>query len=701
MRGPGLKYKSGAPGYSRRRRFSTYKGPSFARIGEQAGAVPAVAAFLGEMGRRMTDEAREDRVKKVTEEAGLKGSNEGFAAAESGGALPWREDDTLAADAFNQQAMAAYMARLDVSVNADIGKFAQQHPNDPAAFEKRFDAMEKGLLTRIPKEYHIPLRMELATRKAKSLEVIAGQALKEEEAGNNADLLRAAEESRTRANELWRAGKAEEAALEENKYQGFMAARSDLTPQRKAVLDLDRENEVRREGALGEFERQMQGGLNKAEAFIREFKGAHNFDPNEEDALVNEMRGRLADRRAEHRVATKDVRKKAKVAIDAISNGRSFDGLAAVKERAAALGDEETVESLEMAETLQQEARAFAKGTHQDMKIKVIGLKESVSTAYDNARLDLFERIARNTEKALKNDPLGMVAERGVTVVPQLDLTNPINLAASLKGRVQAGEFVAERYGLLEVPILRHGETAVLKQALETSDLETRGALLGALSDGTGDHLPSVLAALAADKPEYAHAAAMAEKGYGNASRVILEGEEVARLQKQYLPKIDGGYRDALQTALPPMAMEAFTPEFRSGLEKTVKAVYAKLSSDVEDATKALDTDRLEEAVKIVTGGFVTYDRDGMFSSNFQSLAPVPGMSSEAFTRLVDGLEDKDLGQPKTAGGATLTAQDIRDHVTFIALGNGLYAGRVGDKDVLTESGRRWIINLGKLAQGE
>ncbi|WP_135077384.1 hypothetical protein [Terasakiella sp. SH-1] len=139
-------------------------------------------------------------------------------------------------------------------------------------------------------------------------------------------------------------------------------------------------------------------------------------------------------------------------------------------------------------------------------------------------------------------------------------------------------------------------------------------ALIRAFGRLPEEHMPVLLEAMSQNKPEYAHAAAHMHEGNSDAALAILEGEEIGRLEKQYVPKNNADYKDGILNKLHGggLVLEALPIELRAGIEKTVRSVYTKLSRDEHDVSGDVDEERLEKAVNIVTGGMVEYDRPGL-----------------------------------------------------------------------------------------
>jgi len=281
-------------------------GGSFAAIGAQGGPQAVLFEGLDRVANVLIDRAHEERVQQVTAEARTKGLSDAEAIARGGLAVQLREDETLAAQAYNEALKEGYLASLDTMVSEKANQMFLEHGNDPEAFDQRWEAMTSNLSEKLPQAWRPALRLELNRRKVRYTTEIASKVHAEALAGANADLLRGHVLAEQQAFRYWRAGNPEFAAEQEGKFRHFLDKRTDLTPQDKEKALLNYERRRRGETVLGEFERSMAGGLGQAETFLTEFKEttAKTLGQDEGEALTDAMDEALKEAREQHRSLT-------------------------------------------------------------------------------------------------------------------------------------------------------------------------------------------------------------------------------------------------------------------------------------------------------------------------------------------------------------------------------------------------------------
>ena len=273
------------------------RGVSAAVAGAQGGVAGALFSGIGEVGKRLIEKGHSERIAEVTKAAGEKGLAAGEKAALEGISVKLREDDTLAAKAFNESLQAGYLARMDVIVQDKAAQMAQEHATDPQGFNARWASMREEVLGAMPKEWRRDVDLELERRRVRLIQPISAATVAEVQGEANADLLTASDRYAGAAARDWREGRPDAAMENAGRYELFLDKRTDMTPQQKEAAKLALRRDGRKQAVLGEFERTAANGLDAAERFVADFDGGkwQIVDPDEKDALGRALGARLND----------------------------------------------------------------------------------------------------------------------------------------------------------------------------------------------------------------------------------------------------------------------------------------------------------------------------------------------------------------------------------------------------------------------
>ncbi len=599
-----------------------------------------------------------------------------------------------------QQAVASYLARLNLDVEKGISDL-ELNTEDPGAFLKSSADRKAKLMADVPDPLReeVSLRIDTRVEEGRRRLTKAYQGKLEEAA--NADLFTQADTSGRKADQAWRAGDYATAQTAEAEYMAAVAARTDLTPTRKAAIATERNEDRLRQIALGDFDRFHTGDPERAEQFISDFRDEdHDLAPDTKARIANEMESMASDIAAARRRSISELRAQAGVAVDAVSKGRTFGGWDDLIARAADLGDGETVARLTDARAIMADASDFAKLPPARMAARLDELRANVKTDTDNARLDVLEKVATGSVKDLAKDPIKYGVEHGISNLAPLDMSDPVKMVAD---RVNAAMNFSERMGVPVDTALTSEEAELITSELDAMTTIDRAAMLGKMLDGAGSRPDLILSAVAKKRPEYAHAGAVFAKAPKTAAD-ILAGVEIAQTNKQFAPS-PAKWKEGYSATIPAGAMDGIDWETRAGIESTIRALYTKFAADANDTSGEVDGDALEQAVNEVTGGFVQYDADNTGTvDSYQTVAPIRGMSSDAFTDLIDGLTDADLPElPHSKDGEAISISDARRMGQLKFIGNGRYLMEFGGGQIaLNASGTApYVLDLAAIAGGE
>ncbi len=306
------------------------EGQSLASLGAESGPFAVAFEGLNRIADGMMQQSHDEQTKIVLAEADKAGASEAERAHLESRMVNLRQDDTLAAQAFNKSVQTSYLTRLDLTFEAKTNDIVARHPDDPDAFGNAFDNASGALLKNLPEEWRDTASLEIQGRRNKLMKGVSSTALKKELSEANADLVTAMNTYGGKTSQYWRDGDDVGAFEQGQKYLGALDARTDLSPQQKEAGRLAFEAEGRRHASVGEFDRSLAGGLKSGEQFIKDFRQDKAIsDPDEREKIADEMEGRLGDALAKVKaaVATRNAEvKKARADRFATIDKGIFDG---------------------------------------------------------------------------------------------------------------------------------------------------------------------------------------------------------------------------------------------------------------------------------------------------------------------------------------------------------------------------------------
>lgn len=691
--------KAGVPEYHRQ--FGGGGGLNYGRLAE-AGPQGAVFGFLRRAGQELMDAGLEAQARQaVTEQtaAGLAGGQEAGRASAQALAEGRTPDMPIAADgstisgqAYNKAMFTAYLSRLDVTAEEMAVKISADHPTDPAAFRKRWDAVQQQLVQSVPPEYQPQALQEFSRKGLRYLHPIAVAQQKQELASANAQMLRDSDLFSTRAANAWRADSRAEAGEFTDKWLKVLDARTDLDPMEKEQARLQFGHNMSRHAALGAFDRVKARGLGAAARFIAEFENpaTHpDLSPDLKAKVANEMRADLSELKAQQRAAMADLRLEAQDLTARIHAGYDAD-LSGVIKRARALGDSQTAGHLQTLQANQDFASSFRRLSLPDQKAAMALADQRAKAGTDAASAQqavLARRMFEANVQGIHQDPYAWAAERG-EAVPQIDWAKPETITA----RIRFADGLSAKHGVPVPPLSTH-EVQGLADSIKAAPLDQQAALLGSLSKGAGQRLPQLLSQIKDHAPEAANAAVISAQGAPGLARELLQGAKVRReLKGEYLPSKDETLKLALDQAMPHDLFANIDPADQRAVTESVLSLYAARSYAVGAKIQStLDSKRLRQAVHDVVGGVVEHKGRPL-------LAPVRGMGQDGFDNLLGSLTEADLQGARAATGAPVTRAQIRDHARLESLGGGRYLVNIADGYVQGANGRALVLDLGSVA---
>ena len=295
---------------------------------------------------------------------------------------------------------------------------------------------------------------------------------------------------------------------------------------------------------------------------------------------------------------------------------------------------------------LVDEARTMAQGSSIFTQTYATALNES------------FERGVT----ALKERPWEAAHRRGWIAKPPapLDFSNFQALEAGIVERGQMTTLIGSRTGEVQRSAFSAGDITQISTVWNSGDSDQRTALLGALGKLPDQQLEPTLRAIAKDKEtgSLAFIAGMWREA-PDAARAVMRGQSALAVNPKLAPESEA-WAKAVETHLPLSLTAPERVEARSRIDNAVRATYAGLSARNGDASADLNDDRMEEAIKIVTGGLVEHNGSKV-------IPPQRGQSQAVFERILQGLTDGDFAGVTTKSGLKVTARDAPEHSSCAA----------------------------------
>jgi len=281
-------------------------GPSFASIGAQGGPVDVGMAALDRIGQALIDQDINDQAKRVTEEAKAAGLSEAEHAYKKGELVKLREDETLAAEAYNRSIQSAYFEQLDLDWSRRFGELEREHGTDADAFSHAVDEEAHKVKQLMPQQWHSHVDSYIGKKKNAGVDRITRTTLKTAADEANATHLETINTNLAEMSDALRdAGMLEGSAVDEAMARAQEAQakvleanrnRTDLSPQAKAKNAIELEKLWRRQSIIGEFEGALERSPEDAQALIEAISAGDTIkDPDERAKVVGEMSAKLRD----------------------------------------------------------------------------------------------------------------------------------------------------------------------------------------------------------------------------------------------------------------------------------------------------------------------------------------------------------------------------------------------------------------------
>lgn len=272
-----------------------------------------------------------------------------------------------------------------------------------------------------------------------------------------------------------------------------------------------------------------------------------------------------------------------------------------------------------------------------------IGVLQNTADPRKIRLLDRMERAHTKLTEMESSDPLALGFREGVAKKTAIDLNDP----ASIRARSFEADKVATIHGVA-TPLITYDEAVQIGGALAKLPPDQQAAQIAALTKNASPQAAMATAAMfnRANMPMLAHAAALSAQGTPQdveAARLILKGSAYLK-DKELAKALPSGesFDVELNDRLSGMFIDA--PDARAQFQRGVKSAYVALAVGEENITGILDTDLLDKATEIVTGGSIEYDPTFLGRPQ-KFLAPRRGVTDGDFSDFIGSLTADDVNR--------------------------------------------------------
>ena len=437
--------------------------------------------------------------------------------------------------------------------------------------------------------------------------------------------------------------------------------------------------------------KQQFGNTEQLNALLQKVDKSSNYTPEQKHSIKQTILSEHSSWQALNKVKSAEIIKTADFGIEAYAMGiepQGFD-FNDTYSQLKATGNVEKAEALQQAYYSRKEMTSFAKLSPGQMTEEIQNLKKSASDENDLKRIKNLERLAEVANKQIEADPLNFAIQHGVVADNGLDLTKPETFAV----RKQNAAFIQEKYGLADAPVITKAEEKMLSEAIARNNPQENAALVGTIYNGFGDSAGHVFRSVSSLSPEFAHAASVFSNNPAAAIE-ILEGMDIVKNEPIFLPSSEADFDASFYKQMGNSMFADMTPEWISGLKKTVKSSFATHNKRNNDTSRTINEDYLKTAFNSVVGDVVDMEIDvkgSLMDNEYKVPAPL-GVSSKQFTDWYLALTDKDIPEAVTLTGLDVSMKRIQERGTLHYAGNGFYRVRINGELIYTTDGKPLVL---------
>lgn len=463
--------------------------------------------------------------------------------------------------------------------------------------------------------------------------------------------------------------KSAEALIASSRLNGAeKAQRLDATRQAMGRVYLSRLSEVNPAKARAEIMSERMNGI---------------IDPGFKTSLLGKLDNEA--RALANVQLSDDIKSIERARAMGITLPREFIEGAAVRARAA--GQERTAAGLSKFAGLQEwNAEFAARGTaEQQFEIRELRMKAQLGDLTELDKLELAQESYKEKLTALKSDPWGYYAAKGVVEPQDSSLLDAAPESAAVilqKRRLEQEKVRGLEGGRMTLPLVTPQEVAELSSMKDTADPRRLAATLTRLGSGmTGEERRATVAAVAAKEPELATAMGL---DFDKAARLVAG----MRTKGEVTP---GKLREAANQELAGLTLDGAVNDM---LHDSLYAYYKQLALEKGDAGKEVNPELLSRAISETVGDIAEIG----LGEPSRVIVPADMREWEVEDRLgaiTDDVLKEQQGQlPMTSDGFWATAEDILRWGRFLSAGDGLYAVRLPTGVLYRDDGTPYTIDI-------
>lgn len=639
---------------------------------------------------------------------------------------PTMERGTIFGESFNQAALLSHKAQIEMDNRRELDRLQNEHALDPEAFSVAATALKQGSMTGMPPEIANAVAMDMDVSISNRGAKLTADLFSREKDKQRATALESIETNQDDILNLTRSGDLTEQAellIKANQdLDGWVAtgivSATEAANIREKTLESIRKQEALRDVETIIFDESLTPSqqLEKGQDFVAKLQRTTLKDINadQRDSIVSSVNQRL-----------NDVARKVS-ARSAASNGEIKEINAQISRDKANLSagikinDQELANRLERASEINQDAgenkidiQEFRREIEEARLVNRFSVKprsernalESQLVAQERSGQlssesgEILRRI-RSANKSINSqlDDKGIeyYQEQGIEDIGRLrmlDESGQFDLdgfTSDLDARKSITISASEHYSRDLSPLTK-GEAEQFTRLYDDLDSVGKANMLGAFVTGLGDQSIPAL-----EQMNKKGAGIMALSGAilndGGDPNLIITGDHLLKepSNKILLPTD----RDAM-AGIAEIIGTAFeeNTQHKGAVIASVKATYAALSSKAGDFSGIMDTDRMEKAIDVATGGVIEFN-------DVKIPAPIRGMSEDDFEDMIDDLTPESFSsqdQVMAIDDLGLTIEQIQDNGSFIGIGPGQYLIQIGDGFLVDTDGNEFIIDFRKM----
>lgn len=635
-------------------------------------------------------------------------------------------DFTLFDRSFNEAAILAHKSQIEMDNRKELDRLQNQYELDPQGFTKAATALKEGSSAGMPPELSNLIGADMDRSISNRGAQIQATLFNREKEQQRATALERMETLQDDLSNYTRNGdidEQEQTLLKANAELDAWVATGTISATEAVKLKENALEVIQKQTALRDIEKIIFDEsltplqqLEKGQDFVAKLQKTTLKDVNadQRDSIVSDVNGRL-----------NEVARKVS-ASNAANNGEIKEINAQISRDKANLNagikinDQELADRLERANQINQaagenkidiqeyrreieEARLvnrFAvkpRSERNALESKLVAQERSGQLSSESGEILRRIRSAnKNINSQLDDKGIEYYQEQGIEDIGQLrilDENGQFDLdlfTGDLDARKSITLSASEHYSRDLSPLTK-GETEQFTRLYDELDSVGKASMLGAFVTGLGDQSIPALEQIN-KKGSSVMALSGAILNDGGDPNLIIVGDHLLKepSNKMLLPtdmNANAGIAEIIGTAF-----EENT-QHKGAVIASAKAAYAALSSKAGDFSGIMDTDRMEEAINVATGGIIEFN-------DVKIPAPIRGMSEDDFEDMIDDLTPESFNsqdQTIAIDDLGLTIEQIQDNGSFIGVGPGQYLIQIGDGFLVDTDGNEFVIDFRKM----